>query len=175
MDDGHCETAETVVSSVADLRPFETTAPYFIAILRAVRAKAPKILERKCAVDALLAIYCVDAIPFRDANRAVPVATDEHVMSVCLHSARALYYGRGGIPLMRKPAINPKRLRTIRQVNCWPKIENAFRELLGLRQGQRLTQEDLERRIFTEDPGDEAYALALAVTYMVIALQSGAR
>jgi hypothetical protein len=123
-------------------------------------------------MDALLSLYCVDAIPFRNPERAVPVAIDEHVMSECLQAARKLYYGLGGIGLMRRDEDAPPIMGEVKHRNVWPRIETAFREILRMTPREKLTVRDLDDILFAGHPNPEAKAFAAAVTCMILALRN---
>jgi hypothetical protein len=121
-------------------------------------------------MDAFLSIYCVDAAPFRDAERKVPASIDEHVMSECLRAARKLFYGRGGIPLMHRDEDDPPIMGEVTHRHVWPRIDRAFREILELTPRDRLSVRDLDDILFTGYPNREARAFATAITCLVLAI-----
>ncbi|MCI0479167.1 hypothetical protein L0Y59_01345 [Candidatus Uhrbacteria bacterium] len=173
MDLGHRATERPApLPCVIDLRPFESPAPYLVRIIRDVGGRAPGLLERRAAMDAILALYCVDAIPFRDPDRRMPVAMDEYVISECLRAARSYRYGRGGIGIRNRPDCDVPTASRLDARHVWPKIEKALKDVLGLDAGRKLRLRDIDDLLFTRNPGDEASMFAFAVAAMVLAIQS---
>ncbi|MFH1973736.1 MAG: hypothetical protein ABIK13_04010 [Patescibacteria group bacterium] len=170
MELGHCETEfPPPPTCVVDLQPFSVPAPYFVRIVSDAGERAPDLLANRYAMEAFLALYCVDAVPFREPERQIPIALDEHVISGCLETASDLHYGRGGMISRPNGGSDISTSFRFDTRPVWPRIETAFRDILSLGPRRKLRLRDLDDLLFVRHPGDEAWAFALAISYMVLA------